>query len=102
MKIERRYGGGFKDAFREALNDMSYGFNYFPSSRDDMAVIGELVDTDKFDIVPKREYREKLVKDKEEEIKTLETYYQNRKTILLEEKESLIRARDKNKNDKND
>ena len=101
MKIERRYGYAFKDAFREALDDMSYGFNYFPSDNH-YPYAGELVDTEKFDIVPKREYREKLVKDKEEEIKTLETYYQNRKTILLEEKESLIRARDKNKNDKND
>jgi len=109
MTANRRYGYGFGDFFRDALQDMNYGFSYFPPNYTSYSITGELVDTSKYDIVPKQEYREKLVKQKEEEIESLERqhesqekYYKNRKAILEEEKESLIRAVGKNKNDKDD
>jgi hypothetical protein len=62
---------------------------------------GELVDTEKYDIIPKPSHYEELINRKKEEIETLERqhesdekYYKQRKNKLIEEKETLLRDRD--------
>ena len=96
MRIRRGFGIG--DFFREAMDDMASGFEYFPSSGKSYSIIGELVDTSKFDVIPKESYRQELLKKKEEEIEALdrqhesdEKYYQERRKNLVEEKETLTR-----------
>ena len=98
--IKRRYGYGFGDFFREALADMAYGFEYFPSSAQSHSIIGELVDTSKFDILPKESYRQELLKQTEDKIEALDKEYQERRKRLVEEKESYTKAlKQKNKDD---
>jgi hypothetical protein len=66
---------------------------------------GTFVDTDKFDIVPRKSYYEEEINKTQEKIDALERehenaerYYQTRKDRLLEDKETLLRERDKPKN----
>ena len=100
MTLKRRYGYGFGDFFRDAFNDIGYGFEYFPSSSNSYSIIGELVDTSKFDIVPKREYQEELLKRQEEKIEALDKEYKEQRQRLVEEKESYTKALEqKNKDD---
>ena len=100
MTLKRRYGYGFKDAFREALDDMRYGFEYFPSSGRSCSIIGELVDTSKYDIVPKKEYQEELLKQTESKIEALDKEYKEQRKRLVEEKENFTKAlKQKNKDD---
>jgi hypothetical protein len=65
---------------------------------------GQWVDTDRFDVTPKKSYQETLIRRKQEEIEALERqqesntkYYEEKKRRLAEEKERLLRDRD-NKN----
>lgn len=62
---------------------------------------GRFVDTDKFDVTPKKEYAETLIRRKQEQIESLERqhegeekYYKERLQKLKEEKEKLLRDRD--------
>ena len=50
---------------------------------------GEVVDTDKYDIVPKRFYRDELIKQVEEEIETLDRDYKKERERLTEKLRSL-------------
>jgi hypothetical protein len=55
---------------------------------------GEVIDTTKFDVingekVPRKDYKEKLLRQKEEELKALEDYYEKRKSELREERKRL-------------
>ena len=68
---------------------------------------GKLVDTDKFDIVPKQSYYEEQIKRSEEEIEALdrqhdseEKYYQNARKRLVEHKEYLLREKQQKRLDK--
>ena len=68
---------------------------------------GRIVDTSKYDIVPKQFYYEEQIKRSEEEIEALdrqhksdEIYYQERRKRLVEQKESLLREKEKKKLDK--
>ena len=98
--IKRRYGYGFRDFFNEAMDDMAQGFEYFPSSAQSYSIIGQLVDTSKFDVVPKREYQQELLKKTEDRIEALDKEYKERRKNLVEEKEELTRAlKQKNKDD---
>ena len=98
--IKRRYGYGFRDFFNDAMDDMVHGFEYFPSSSNSYSIIGQLVDTSKFDVVPKREYQQELLKKTEDKIEALDKEYKERRKNLVEEKEELTRAlKQKNKDD---
>ena len=50
---------------------------------------GEFVDTDKFDIVPKESYKQSLLKQKEDELKELDEYYERRKKEIADERKRL-------------
>ncbi len=50
---------------------------------------GMWVDLDKYEVTPKKEYAEKLAKEKEKELKELDEWYEKRKQKLLAEKKEL-------------
>jgi len=50
---------------------------------------GQFVDLDKYDIVPKESYKQSLLKQKEEELKELEDYYERRKNEIADERKRL-------------
>jgi hypothetical protein len=50
---------------------------------------GAWVDMDKYDIVPKKAFKENLAKEKDKELEELERYYEKRKQKLLAEKKEL-------------
>lgn len=84
------------DVFDDMASDIFTPFIYSNSTR------GRFVDTDKFDLVPKKSYVDELIKKKEEEIEALdrqhesnELYYKGRRKELLEDKEALIRTKNK-------
>ncbi len=63
---------------------------------------GDMVDMDKFDLVPKKSYVDELIKRKGEEIEALdrqhesnELYFKERRKELLEDKEALIKTKNK-------
>ena len=99
MISKRRYGYGFGDFFREALDDMRYGFEYFPSSAQSYSIIGELVDTSKYDIVPRPEYQAELLKQTESKIEALDKEYKEQRKRLVEEKENFTKALKQKNND---
>lgn len=85
----------------EIFDDMAMGFGYMNPLRTNYSFRGQIVDTDKYDIVIKPSHQEELIKKKQEEIEALErekqsteNYFKVRKQKLEEEKESLLRARD--------
>lgn len=55
---------------------------------------GQWVDTDRYDIVEKPEYRQRLIENKETEIKKLEQLHQERKDRLLKELDELKNKRE--------
>ena len=57
---------------------------------------GQWVDTDKYNIVEKPEYRQKLIDNKEAEIKQLDQLHQERKDRLLKELKELKNKRELN------
>ena len=77
----------------------------FPFNR--YSFSGQIIDTDKYDIVPKQSYYEEKIKRSEEEIEALdrqhksdEIYYQERRKRLVEQKEYFLREKEKKKLDK--
>lgn len=85
----------------DVFDDMAEGFGYLAPLRTNYSFRGQFVDTDKYDIIPKPDHAEKLVRKKQEEIDALErehesaeNYFKVRKQKLEEEKEALLRARD--------
>ena len=50
---------------------------------------GTWVDLDKYDVIPKKSYAEKLAKEKDKELEELEKYYEQKKQKLLAEKGKL-------------
>ena len=56
---------------------------------------GDVVDTRRWDIingkkVPRADYRESLLKQKDKELKELDSYYENRKKEIEQEKQQLL------------
>jgi hypothetical protein len=56
---------------------------------------GEIVDTSKFDIingekVPRKDYRKRLLEEKDQELKQLEEYYEKRKNEIAIKKKALL------------
>ena len=92
MILKRRYGYGFGDFFKDAFSDMGCGFEYFPSSGKSYSIIGELVDTSKFDIIPRPEYQAELLKQTESKIEALDKDYKEQRKRLVEEKENITKA----------
>ena len=92
--------------FGDIFDDMAMGFSPFtlaPFSRS-YTWGGEIVDTDKYDLVPKPAYYETLITQKQEQINALERqheneekYFKERLKTLKEEKETLLRERDNRK-----
>ena len=54
---------------------------------------GKLVDMDRYDIVEKPEYRQKLIETKQNEIDTWDRYHQERRERLLKELDELKNKR---------
>ena len=82
------------------LDDMAIGFDYLNPYASSYTYHGVIVDTDKFDIVPKRGYYEEQIKKVEQELSTLERqqesslkYYENQRKILQERKDKLEREK---------
>jgi len=50
---------------------------------------GAWVDLNKFEVVPRKDYKEKLAKEKDKELEELEKYYEQKKQKLLAEKKEL-------------
>ena len=84
-----------------------FATDFYDPFRSSYSFRGRLVDEDEFDIVPKKNHYERLIREKQEAIDALERehenaerYYKTRKEKLKEEKETLLRDRDnKNKKD---
>ena len=51
---------------------------------------GQWVDTDRYDIVEKPEYRKELTEQKDKELKELDSYYERKKKELLNERDRLL------------
>lgn len=90
------------DIMRSAMDDMAIGLDYFTPRT--FTYGGTLVDTEKYDIVPKPSYYDDLIRQAGEQIEALDRqhesddkYYKTRRAKLVEEKEKLIRNRDKRK-----
>ena len=65
--------------FYQIYDDLAWlGDIFFDPNRTTYTVRGEFVDTSKFDIVPKLEYRQKLIEAKQKE---LEANEENRKRL---------------------
>ena len=80
------------------LNDFGFMYegNFFMNTMGNKTV----VDTDKFDIIPKESHRKEMLAKKEEEIAALDRewestkiYYTERRKKLEEEKESILRKK---------
>jgi hypothetical protein len=88
----------------DVFDDMARGFyemDYLNPLRTNYSFRGQIVDTDRYELVEKKDYTEKRIKAKQEEIDALErehesfeNHFKVRKQKLEEEKESLLRARD--------
>jgi hypothetical protein len=82
-----------------------FATDFYDPTRTNFSFRGTLVDTDKFDIVPRKSYYEEQINSTQQNIDALErehenaeTYYKIRKDRLLEHKETLLRERDNTKN----
>lgn len=101
----RRYS--FGDIVNSVMDDMGVGFDYLSPFTSNFTFRGTLVDTDKFDIVPRKSWYEEQVNRTQERIEALDRqheadkrYYESKRKELIEEKERLLRERDnKNKTD---
>lgn len=84
---------------RYSLGDISIldlmGDNFWNPVATTMSIKGQFVDTDKFDIVPKREYLDKEIARKEEELKQAEIRHRQHEERIREEIEGLKDQRDK-------
>ena len=83
------------------LDDMAVGFEYLSPLTNSYTYHGMLVDTYKFDIIPKRGYYDDQIKAVEQELVTLERqqesslkYYENQRKILQERKDKLEREKE--------
>lgn len=50
---------------------------------------GQWVDLDKYEVTPKKEYAEKLAKEKDKELEELDDWYEKRKQKLLADRKRL-------------
>lgn len=90
------------DLIDEVMDDLAWGFvDLCHPQITDYKFHGRLVDTDKFDITPKKDYVETLIRHKQEQIdqndrdhEASNRYYEERRKRLEEEKERLLRDRD--------
>lgn len=58
--------------FMEAMDDLAFGgFDYWHPVRTSYTYKGVVVDPDKFDIVPKDNYKKELIEQKEARLKSL-------------------------------
>ena len=70
----------------DTIIDWSEALAYSPRT---FTVRGEFVDTYKYDIVPKESYKQSLLKQKEDELKELDEYYERRKKEIADERKRL-------------
>ena len=61
----------------------------YPWPVTDFTLTYKLYDPTTHDLVPKKEHKEKLAKEKDKELEELEKYYEQKKQKLLAEKERL-------------
>jgi hypothetical protein len=81
--------------YRELSNiwndDFAWLTDFFPTRT--YSYSGRWVDPEKYDVIPKKEYLEKQIKEKEDEIARCDQLYEERRKRLVEEKENLIKLR---------
>ena len=87
----------------DVFDDMAVGLDFFDFNpfRRSYSFGGQIVDTEKYDIIPKLSHYETLITKKQEQIEALERqhesnekYYEERLRTLKQEKETLLRDRD--------
>jgi len=76
--------------FIDRFFDDFWGFDIYRPEVTSWTLRGRWVDPDKYDVVPKKEYAERLVRQKENQLKELEDYYEKRKKEITEEKKRLL------------
>jgi hypothetical protein len=84
MSKLRRYTGEWDD-------DFAWFTDFFPQRT--FSYSGQLVDLEKFDVIPKKEYLETQIKEKDEEIARCDQLYEERRKRLVEERDNLIKLR---------
>ena len=91
----------------DVFDDMAHGLSYLSPLRTSYSFRGQIVDPEKFDIVPRPSYYDDKIKRSEEEIEALdrqheseEKYYQERRKRLVEQKEYLLREKQQKAIDK--
>ena len=93
----RRKVYDYGDIFGDIMSDFAVEWNWFSPFTDSTPFRGQIVDPERYDIVPKESYRQELLKRKQEEIELLDRNYQERRKRLEEEKDSLKALESKNK-----
>jgi len=76
--------------FIDRFFDDFWGFEVWHPEVTSWTLRGRWVDPEKYDIVPKKEYAEKLVRQKEDQLKELDDYYERKKRELKEERNRLL------------
>jgi hypothetical protein len=74
-------------SIKDLIDEWYKGWPY--SESNSWTYQGMWVDLDKYDVIPKKSYVEKLAKEKDKELEELEQFYKNKKQKLLSEKEKL-------------
>jgi len=80
--------GRYRSFINSVFDDMAYGFDYFNPSRS-YPFRGEIVDTENFDIVPKKHYREQQLKLKEQRLQELKERKENDIRLYDEQEKAL-------------
>lgn len=83
-------------------NGWQYVYRYLYQPLTIGVPLGTYVDAEKYDLidgklVPRKSYQEKLLKDKEEELKTLEANFEKDKKRIEGERETLLKFRENEK-----
>ncbi len=94
-----------KYRFGDLMDDLAMGLDIWSPNTTNFTWRGQWVDTDKYDLVPRKSYYEELINKTQERIEALDRqhesdkrYYETKRKELTEEKERLLRERDNTKN----
>lgn len=76
------------DDMAEGVNEIMRVFDgYFPARTYGYSL--QAFDPEKYDLVPKKEYQERLLTAKEKEIESLDSEYKEKRKRLIEERDAL-------------
>jgi hypothetical protein len=86
IPIRRKY----RSLIDSVFDDMAFGFDYFNYPlTSSYSFSGELVDTSKFDIVPKESYKKEQLKLKEQRLEELKRRRENDNRLYEEQEKTL-------------